>query len=273
MCGGQVSLASSLPDRLCCTSVNGLGARRGVDRPHKRWSEWDARRRHQPGAKKRGTSARPTGPARRSGYINGATGRKGHAERGAWRRVCFTSGKAHAAVGVSRSGQTGAGSSLTSVRLELSPMSTSEPLEYVVPAVRSRDGAVDLERIPLHPVVAQQAIRAHFPDRRPAHLEGRAVRLGAHEAVVAAGHPPTRGHATAVLVLERLDDMEFELAHLRLEVLHPSLERLAAHDVPAAGGDDEILMHQAIDGLGVLWLLPHLAPEVLDDRDTVLRHA
>src|SRR3979409_1886785 len=144
--------------------------------------------------------------------------------------------------------------------------------EYVVPAVRPRDSAVDFERIPFHPVVAQEAIRAHFPDRRPAHLEGRAVRLGAHEAVVATGHPPTRGHAAAVLVLERLDDMEFEVADPCLEVLHPGLERLAAHDVPTAGGDDEILVHQAIDGVGILWLLPSLSPEVLDDCDTVLRH-
>src|SRR5262245_50245850 len=66
--------------------------------------------------------------------------------------------------------------------------------------------------------------------------------------------------------------MEFEVADPGLEVLYPGLERLAAHDVPTAGADDEILVHQAIDGVGVLWLLPYLAPEVLDDCDTVLRH-
>src|SRR5262245_12818174 len=93
--------------------------------------------------------------------------------------------------------------------------------EHVVPAIRARDSAIDLERIPLHPVVAQEAIRAHFPDRCPAHFEGRAIRLGSHEAVVAPGHAPARGHAAAVLVLEGLDNMEFEIADLCLEILHP----------------------------------------------------
>ena len=64
--------------------------------------------------------------------------------------------------------------------------------------------------------------------------------------------------------------MEFEIADLCLEILHPGLEWLAAHDVPTAGGDDEILVHQAVDGVGILWLRPHLAPEVLDDCDAVL---
>jgi hypothetical protein len=63
----------------------------------------------------------------------------------------------------------------------LSSVSPSGLSEDDVPT----DSAVDFERIPLHPVVAQEAIRPNFPDCRPAHLEGRVVRLGAHEAVVA----------------------------------------------------------------------------------------
>ena len=123
---------------------------------------------------------------------------------------------------------------------EISPAGLSED---VVPTVRPSDSAVDFERIPLHPVVAQEAIRPNFPDRRPAHLEGRAVRPGAHKAVVATDNPPTRGHSAAVLILERLDDMEFEIVNPRREVLHPSLKCFAAHDVLTAGGDDEILVH------------------------------
>src|SRR5262245_56018088 len=72
--------------------------------------------------------------------------------------------------------------------------------EYVESAVRTRDSAIDFKCIPLHPVVAQEPIRAHLPDRCPAHLEGRAVLLGSHETIVAAGHAPARGHAAAVLV-------------------------------------------------------------------------
>src|SRR6478609_4711387 len=66
----------------------------------------------------------------------------------------------------------------------LSSVSPPELSEDVVPTVRPRDSAVDFERVPLHPVVAQEAIRPNFPDCRPEHLEGRVVRLGAHEAVV-----------------------------------------------------------------------------------------
>jgi hypothetical protein len=139
-----------------------------------------------------------------------------------------------------------------------------------VPAVRPADSSVDFERIPLHPVVAQQAIRANFRDRRPGHLEGRGVWRGTHEAVVATGHAPTRRHAAAVPVLEGLDYMELKIVNPFLEVLYPDLEGFAAHDVPTAGGDVEILVHQAIDSLGVLRLLPYLTPEVLDRRDTVL---
>ena len=74
-------------------------------------------------------------------------------------------------------------------------------------------------------------------------IEGRTVRLGSHEAVVATDNPPTRGHSAAVLVLERLDDMEFEIVNPCLEVLHPGLKCFAAHDVLTARGDDEILVH------------------------------
>jgi hypothetical protein len=66
-----------LPDRLYCTRVNapGRAMRTWIDRTIDGLSGMPADGISLP--PKRGTSARPAGAARRLGYINGATGRKG----------------------------------------------------------------------------------------------------------------------------------------------------------------------------------------------------
>jgi hypothetical protein len=66
-----------LPDRLYCTRVNARGRamRTWIDRTNDGLSGMPADGISLP--PKKGTSARPAGAARRLGYINGATGRKG----------------------------------------------------------------------------------------------------------------------------------------------------------------------------------------------------
>src|SRR5258708_35950821 len=99
--------------------------------------------------------------------------------------------------------------------------------ERVCLSVFAGEDPLDLEGIPLDPVVAQEAVRPDFPNRRAAHLEWRTVGLGAHQSVVAAGHLPAGHNAAAVPILEGLVDVELEVVHLRLEVLHPGLEGAA----------------------------------------------
>src|SRR5262245_35141592 len=74
--GGEVSLASSSLI-VVCRRVNGRGraTRAWIDRTNDGLSGCPPT---ASACRQKGTSARPAGAARRLGYINGATGRKGH---------------------------------------------------------------------------------------------------------------------------------------------------------------------------------------------------
>src|SRR4029450_3453839 len=137
-------------------------------------------------------------------------------------------------------------------------------LEHVLLAVIAGYRAIDLEGVALHAIVAKQPVLAHFPDGGARHLERRSVRPGSHHSVVAPRDPPARGDAATVLVLEGLDDVELEVVDPIQELPHPVLERRARPGLVTAGGDDEVLAHQAVDGVRIA-LPPDFIPEVLDD--------
>jgi hypothetical protein len=123
-----------------------------------------------------------------------------------------------------------------------------------VPAVRPSDSAVDFERIPLHPVVAQEPSAPTSQTAVPHISNGAPFGSMPMRPLL---RPVTRQREATRLPswfwnvsTTWNSKWRTQVADPCLEVLHPGLERLAAHDVPTAGGDDEILVHQAIDGVG-----------------------
>src|SRR3546814_15063909 len=82
---------------------------------------------------------------------------------------------------IERSACNGPGSPMTPVADGAAPCRPLEDARLV------RQGAVHLPGVAFDPIVPQQPVPVDLPDRGADHLDGRAVRFGAHDAVVAAG--------------------------------------------------------------------------------------
>ncbi len=120
--------------------------------------------------------------------------------------------------------------------------------------------------IAFDPVVLQKSVLSDMQHSRSGHLNRRATRFCAHEAVVPTGDAPAGDNAIPTFILENLDDIEPEIIDAREEGGDPLLERLSGLDLNSARRDTEVFSDQAINRVRVA-RLPYLTPELQGDLD------